>query len=47
MVLLEKELVGHGATGHNGGQVVAAFELGFEPWSRRWGRNGRSRAIGS
>lgn len=29
VILLERELVGHGATGHNGGQVVAAFELRF------------------
>ncbi len=26
VTVLEKDLVAHGATGHNGGQVVAAFE---------------------
>ncbi len=31
VILLEKDLVGHGATGHNGGQVVAGFELRFDP----------------
>jgi glycine/D-amino acid oxidase-like deaminating enzyme len=30
VILLEKGLVGHGATGHNGGQVVAAFEMRFD-----------------
>ncbi len=30
VMLLEKDLIGHGATGHNGGQVIAAFELRFD-----------------
>jgi glycine/D-amino acid oxidase-like deaminating enzyme len=30
VMLLEKELVGHGATGHNAGQAVAAFEVRYE-----------------
>jgi glycine/D-amino acid oxidase-like deaminating enzyme len=37
VVLLEKELVGHGATGHNGGQVVAAFEQRFDSMVKTMG----------
>ena len=38
VVLMERDLVGQGATGHNGGQVVAAFERRFEGVAERMGR---------
>jgi glycine/D-amino acid oxidase-like deaminating enzyme len=33
VIVAEKDLIGHGATGHNGGQVVAALERGHEDLS--------------
>ncbi len=37
VTVLEKDLVAHGATGHNGGQVVAAFEKSFLELAEEFG----------
>lgn len=39
VVLLERGRVGHGATGHNAGQVVAAFERRYEDLVREFGED--------
>ena len=38
VMLLEKDLVGHGATGHNGGQAVVAFESFHEDLAQSLGK---------
>jgi glycine/D-amino acid oxidase-like deaminating enzyme len=38
VMLLEKDLVGHGATGHNGGQAVVGFESLYEDLVRSLGK---------
>lgn len=37
VVLLEKYKLGHGATGHNAGQVVSYFERGFASLAQEFG----------
>lgn len=38
VMLLEKDLVGHGATGHNGGQAVVGFKSLYEDLVRSLGK---------
>ncbi len=47
VVLIEKGRVAHGATGHNGGQAVAAFErTTIELCEKIWGGQGLGRIVG-
>ena len=39
VALLERDMIAHGATGHNGGQVVAAFETPLSELSKRFSHN--------
>jgi glycine/D-amino acid oxidase-like deaminating enzyme len=38
-MLIEKNRVANGATGHNGGQAVAAFELTMQELCERFGED--------